>query len=240
MDRKQKRFFILLGILALLYVASLGTGIWLNRGGDSSSPNSMQDTWVAKAGAWLSFGAPRLEKPALSRLKCENDGQRVAQPFGLTVDGNDDTGDCKVSISLGLADDEYRKIELEILRPVPDSASFGLYVLAEYEGDPSADSSFRPAERAPDCFLAGDGPEYAPTERHHALSGKRLQALRLQVKYAASDAEELSHPWACWQQKALDEPVSLPVMGRGGTLDLQLVCDDACPDKKHSIRLQIK
>lgn len=206
MDSK-KIFVIVLVILAVLYLASLGAGIAFNRQNEVNIER-LQRRAEGRTGALFEFFAERLE---LRTLECN--GKKVADRFTLDFSGND-TDTCMLALSPKLEDDDdFRKTELRFA-PLPVNPSGGpdkpptVYLAAGY-----IEENFPKADRDEGkCFLTSEPPE----------------AFRLEVTYTPSD--DPATDWGCWLQR--DLPLKITVTKGGGTLKLELVCDD-CGDRNH-------
>jgi hypothetical protein len=253
---RRRRFFILIAVLGGLYVLSLGTGVWLNRGGEGGQPgdlDSVKDPWAARLGGFLSTFAPRLElaglacngQPVRSVFKLEGKGQGevscrldFAGPVGSSDRGQAVVGrpgagaaapPCEGGCG-GCDDDRYCKTDI---RPLAFEGE--VYVRARFDGT-RFDREARDRAR---CFLIG------PVPATPALP----DALRLLVEYEAKEDGELRQPWECWLRQEPGAAVPLTVMEGGGTLTLRLQCADCGPDpecrrcdpsRPHAVRLKME
>ncbi|MDJ0870887.1 MAG: hypothetical protein QNJ87_03890 [Gammaproteobacteria bacterium] len=221
MDRK-KVFFIVLAIFAVLYFASLGTGIWLNAGDEPNNPSQATDKWVGALGPLLSVFAPALD---LTGLECQ--GNPVNNKFTLVfkpdeAEGGDDRT-CDIRIPPD-GDKDYRKAEL-----ITKHASVDVYVRAKFER-----KRFKPQNRADNCLLdATTVPEpirkFTPIrEGEKKLETDELPGgPRLEVWYPPpKEGDQDPKMWECWLKKKAKEPVPITAFEEGGTLRLAVACDD--------------
>jgi hypothetical protein len=218
-DKRKKIFFIVLAVIVVLYFASLGTGIWLNQGGDGGQPKDLSavtDQWVSGLGPALSAFAPALD---LSGLRC--DDQPVNRIFQLRVSGLGQQG-CAIRIPVD-PDEDYRKTELSTV-----GSEVGVYVRALFERD-----RFDPKDKAENCYL----------------DDQRLpDGLRLEVRYEPNESSD-EGMWKCWLAQEPGKPVTITAMKDGGTLHLTMRCDNCkdgpgckkpCKDATHRVRLRMK
>ena len=217
MDSK-KVFFIVLGVIAVLYFATLGTGVWLNEagsGGQPKNPSAATDQWVGALGPILSAFAPALD---LSGLEC--DGQPVGRVFKLQVEGNG-RSDCEIAIPA--ADEDYRKTELSTV-----GSQVGIYVRGQF--DPNR---FDKKNKAANCFLD-----------HERLP----DGLRLEARYEPNDSDGgdgwecwlVQEPGKPLAITALGDGGTLRLTLRCDDCKDDPGCETPCQDKAHLVRLRMK
>ena len=110
---------LLIGVVVALYCVALGLGLVLNRGGGGSSVNDVSGGWKKALGGLSGLFAPPLD---LTGLTCN--GQPLTGLFKLTE------GSPECTLRFPPSDDDYRKGELDFLRPDAKSQ-----VTIEYDGD---------------------------------------------------------------------------------------------------------
>lgn len=120
----KKALFIVLGVLACLYFAALGTGIAVNDsgGGKSDNPSDMADRWVGKLKGLLPSGASALTQAD----QCN--GQAMIGRFRLAKQ----RPSCAIGIGLPRGEDSA-SVSLKLVEVNGSPATVGAYIKATFD-----------------------------------------------------------------------------------------------------------
>jgi len=227
--KTSTKLILLLGVVLLLFVATLVVGIFMNDGGNGGRPKSvdtMKRGWPKRLSGLSALFTPPIE---LGELHCTETprqplGPVFKQPVATRFELTEAHPACEIEIP-GDRKSEARRAELKV-----DGTTATVYVRAQFK------QKFFPIDKRDEtkCFI--DPPDCLRTLTcPNTKPPKPLDAFRLEVRAVDGGADGT---WECWLKQEPDEPVA--VIALRDTTRLTLTCHGCKSGGQRTIRMKME